>query len=264
MKSIDRAALIPLAIILIVVVGTWLGVLGPVVDDSRARGLYEVLKDWQTLVAAIIALVAAVVAVRPVWQQLAEMRVQSTIQTHEMLRQRLLIVEEDRRLAYEAKLQAMHSTIVEGWIAKDALATSDRLPRLVQECEERIRDLANLKQSLDLTETRRWGSREAQTARHNLVMRLLELRKAVFVMMTDLKIALSRTPAGTPASSQWIAEKKRIRGLTVAQQASALLSAVDDFVRHADLERMALQTNVQRMLVRVVDAGRSDERDRAA
>ena len=34
----------------------WLGPAGPVFSDATARGWYDVLKDWQTLLVALIAL----------------------------------------------------------------------------------------------------------------------------------------------------------------------------------------------------------------
>jgi hypothetical protein len=50
---------------LIVVLASWLGIAGTLVKEGEEDGLYKLLYDWQTLIGALIARVAALV-VHPV------------------------------------------------------------------------------------------------------------------------------------------------------------------------------------------------------
>jgi hypothetical protein len=52
----------PIALMLIVLLGVWLGIFGPFVTDVVANGILSTIKDWQTLAGASIALVAAWIA----------------------------------------------------------------------------------------------------------------------------------------------------------------------------------------------------------
>ena len=47
---------------MIALVTTWLGIWGPLFEDGYARGFLSVVQNWQTLIAALIALAAAIVA----------------------------------------------------------------------------------------------------------------------------------------------------------------------------------------------------------
>jgi hypothetical protein len=67
------------------------------VKDQFFAGCTEFwLARYQTFIAALIALSAAVMAVVPVYKQLRETRIQSAVQTHEMLRQHSLLLQEER------------------------------------------------------------------------------------------------------------------------------------------------------------------------
>jgi hypothetical protein len=61
--------------------------------STCGQQLGKFLYDWQTLVTGGVAIVAAIIAVRPVWKQLQHMSVQSGIMAREVLSQRLLITE---------------------------------------------------------------------------------------------------------------------------------------------------------------------------
>jgi hypothetical protein len=50
---------------------------------------YVFLKEWQTLIAGILALVVAIFALRPVWRQVAKMNIQSSIMARDVLARRL-------------------------------------------------------------------------------------------------------------------------------------------------------------------------------
>src|SRR5258705_6873702 len=86
MRKFDRSAAIPIATLLVFLLIAWLGVAGPVVSDAQGKGAYEFLKDWQTLIAALIALAAAAVVARPLWRQLSELQRQADQRSYETLR----------------------------------------------------------------------------------------------------------------------------------------------------------------------------------
>lgn len=65
-------------LLLVVVLAVFTGVAGSVFSEVEAKGIYEILKDWQTLIASIIALVAAYIAVKPSWQQVRIMGAQAS------------------------------------------------------------------------------------------------------------------------------------------------------------------------------------------
>jgi hypothetical protein len=67
--------------------------------DPPEGGLVAFIKDYQTLIAGVLALVAALVTVWPVWLQLSRLSIQSSAIFHEFLLQRLgEILERERRV----------------------------------------------------------------------------------------------------------------------------------------------------------------------
>jgi hypothetical protein len=71
MQGPPRHFLVFSSLLLATTFTAWLGLTGPLLSDVTTRGWYDFLKDWQTLIAALIALIAALTAARPVWKQLA-------------------------------------------------------------------------------------------------------------------------------------------------------------------------------------------------
>jgi hypothetical protein len=69
-------------------------------SGAAVRGWYDVLKDWQTIAAALIALLAALIAARPVWQQLSVARAQTLQRSYEQLLARSLHLYKEREALY--------------------------------------------------------------------------------------------------------------------------------------------------------------------
>ncbi|TGN77242.1 hypothetical protein EOW77_0031180 [Bradyrhizobium yuanmingense] len=88
------------SLLLAAVLVVWIGLGGPIFSEASTRGWYVVLKDWQTLVAALIALIAALVAARPVWKQLAIARAQALQTSYEQLAARSLHLHKEREALY--------------------------------------------------------------------------------------------------------------------------------------------------------------------
>jgi hypothetical protein len=70
----------------------WTGIAGPIFSDSLRAGLDK----WQTLLASIIALIAAYFAARPVYRQLAEQRRQSAAAAVTMIVKAAEAIEKER------------------------------------------------------------------------------------------------------------------------------------------------------------------------
>ena len=71
--------------------------LQPVDYPAPLRLLY----DWQTLAAAVLAIIAALIAAWPVWKQIKLSKVQSAVMSRDALVTRLAIMESRRNSARE-------------------------------------------------------------------------------------------------------------------------------------------------------------------
>ena len=56
-------------------------------------GAWKLLYDWQTLVTGLLALLAAFIAARPVWQQIRSLRIQSAVMARDTLIMRIAAME---------------------------------------------------------------------------------------------------------------------------------------------------------------------------
>ncbi|KAA0072508.1 hypothetical protein [Tardiphaga sp. P9-11] len=77
----------------------WTGIAGPIFADSFWMGL----EKWQTLLAALIALGAALLAILPVLRQLAEQRRQSAAAAVTMITAAALALERERNIVRRAR-----------------------------------------------------------------------------------------------------------------------------------------------------------------
>lgn len=76
----------------------WTGVAGPIFSD----GLWKGLENWQTIIAALLALAAAYLAARPVYRQLAEQRRQSAAAAVSMIVKAAVSLEAERDVIRKA------------------------------------------------------------------------------------------------------------------------------------------------------------------
>src|SRR5882757_3207654 len=81
----------------------WLGAAGPLFGDRSGIHILHLMERWQTLVAALFALSAAWLAVRPVQKQLAEQRRQSAAAASTMIAKSALALEDERAALIKAK-----------------------------------------------------------------------------------------------------------------------------------------------------------------
>jgi hypothetical protein len=152
------------ALLLAVVLVAWLGLTGPIFSDATTRGWYDVLKDWQTLLAALIALAAALIAARPVWKQLAIGRSQTLQRYYEQLSARSMHLHKEREALYNltSAIEIMAKALAElpdlnpiGGITADIVLSVDGPHNYLNET------VKTYKSELGPV----WGSEEAQKSR---------------------------------------------------------------------------------------------------
>lgn len=103
MKIIDK---ISIAIILIVAMFcfyVWpIALLGSQVSVDEYHGAIKFLYEWQSFLAGLLAIVAAILAAKPVWGQLKVLRVQTAAAARDTLNKNLQEIEERRKASEEA------------------------------------------------------------------------------------------------------------------------------------------------------------------
>lgn len=101
MQSAPSHLIVFSSLLLAVVLTVWLGIAGPLLSDAASRPWYAVLKEWQTLLGALIALAAALTAAWPVWKQLSALRSQTLQRSYEQLSARSLQLHQEREALYK-------------------------------------------------------------------------------------------------------------------------------------------------------------------
>lgn len=79
-------------LMLTAVLTAWLGIIGPVFSEMGTLGFYEFIKEWQTLLSGLVAILAAFIAARPVWKQLKAQSFQTSIAMHATLSDRAALI----------------------------------------------------------------------------------------------------------------------------------------------------------------------------
>ena len=237
MRKFDRGAAIPIAALLVFLLIAWLGVAGPIVSDAQGKGAYEFLKDWQILIAALIALAAAAVVARPLRRQLSELQRQADQRSYETLRLRSVQLGDERALLEEiAKHMALAELAVSD-ISRFQIVIGiqpDELARL----DTAETELAKRLRSLQMVVSRVWGDVGTQTARS----RFLDCaqRLSAKVSAFDRKAVLERRI--TPSEVTDVLQEVSVLRKQAADQARAVLEAIDVEAERtgrliADLER---------------------------
>jgi hypothetical protein len=83
--------------------------------------IYEWVRDWQTLITGLLALLAAYFAARPVWRQLTSLQIQSALMERDTLITRVAAIESRRDIARE-KIEAITRRLTGGmFVSEDNL-----------------------------------------------------------------------------------------------------------------------------------------------
>ena len=189
MRKIDIGALIPIGLMLILVMAAWLGIAGPIVTDVQSKGVYDFLKDWQILIAAMIALAAAAIITKRLRGGVAELQRQFIHYRYETLRQRSIQLNDERALLGELKhhMEAAERAIAD--ISQFQIVVGIK-PNDLARLDAEEAELAKRVRALHAALGRTWGNIETQTER----VRFLDLaqRMAAKVAAFDRRAALER------------------------------------------------------------------------
>ena len=146
------------------------------------KGGIEAVQEWQTLIAGLIALLAAFIAVQPVWNQLAEMRAQSAVQTHEMLRALLSHLQEELRLARDIHLKAKQTLVAELMIAQGNVTGLPQLNVVASNLEQNGTDLDKMNDALARVAVGSPTDLFTRVFRSTVILRITELQSALLAM----------------------------------------------------------------------------------
>jgi hypothetical protein len=238
-RLLHRGIPLLVALMLIVVLASWLGIAGSIVKEGEQNGLYRLLLNWQTLIGAMIALAAAVVAVRPVWRQVEEMR---KPQTFEHLRSRSIAIEQERALASEAMLQARSiDVIVEGLRSVDQQQLLDAWINMLS---ERKAALEALDADFRRAGLEKWGSLEALLRRGELNLAISGLQ----VALSDIIIEVHK--ARSSDMLRWSRDHQpRLKKMEVPSARYELEEKAWAFRAHADDECVRLGRLMNRLKI---------------
>ena len=229
------------SLLLAVVFTAWLGVAGSILTDAAARGVYDFLKDWQSLVGSLIALGAALIAVRPVWKQLGEARWQSMQRSYEQLAARSRHLHQEREALYllTSAVDLMVNAIASVPDFKPIGGITANTVMQIQGAESYLRDaVEKFKRELGPV----WGSASVQQSRSLMLdqalrfcnkLEKLSRRIQIGNMLSDLELTALVSPlvdlkrgvfhAGVSLHSAIDAETARI-GPIIAKLEAGLLA----------------------------------------
>jgi hypothetical protein len=231
--------------ILIVILGVWIGIAGPLFDAAAGEGWLRIAEKWQALIGSLIALAAAFWAARPVYQQLGEMRVQSAVQAYEMLRRQSFVLEEERRIAREVILQAQYSKIFEDQIKTNFPGHPQLLETYSERFDDQEKKLILLEDEFVASARHKWRNPVAQDIFDQMTSAMVQLRRSIVQCKYEIDRTIRACGTG-PVNSSWIAAKPKIAALTVAKEADALIEACRAFIREIDHEDDRLSPMLQR------------------
>jgi hypothetical protein len=139
------------------------------------RTLYCSIQDWQTLIAGLLALTAALMAARPVYQQLEEMRAQTHLQSYQLLRELSASIENERLIVDAIDTDVSVLPYIEGDLTRQAIS-KEWIPVVIKPLQTCFDELGRHKTALEVSGNKKWGDTFAAYARMELVGALITLR----------------------------------------------------------------------------------------
>lgn len=146
-------------------------IFGVALNEVRSKGLYDALKDWQTLIAGFLALGAAGIAVYPVWKQVLKMNLQSAIMSRNVLVNRSLELEK-RRNSTRTLLDDMATDFVRAVFPFDPEDDSEFDPEWAFNAQKRVEGVVDI---LNSEQNRKRDPSRIDGVRHEVVVSLAAL-----------------------------------------------------------------------------------------
>jgi hypothetical protein len=183
-------------------------------------------------------------AAKPVYQQLAELRQQSAVQTFEMLQKLAINVRSERTIVDDFRYHAARALTFEKTLIKSDF--SDVLMRaLLLQFKAQHEALDRAIDALRATQAYPWGDQNTWVLRTNLETsaRLLLARVTKFSSeLSDLRMR------GLAKSATWPELTTEARQISLDAEVSAVNQAVADYMRAIDVELIRLHPLMERAM----------------
>lgn len=163
----------------------------PAVDASRqawkACIAFGLLKDFQTLIAGVLAILAALIAVQPVWLQLRKMQQQTDIASRDVI---------DRRLAgIEALVQSDLKAVRDGIKSVSRMMDHDQLefvfPLNVHQVDVAETELWACVRALYASQEKRLGTTSIEEARLHLIIIMRTISECVSAINAPTRLVIT-------------------------------------------------------------------------
>jgi hypothetical protein len=191
MKTVSIGAITVLGLILALGVANQLGWWNVPDCKVTTKTLYCTVQDWQTLIAGSLAIVAALMAARPVYQQLEEMRAQTRLQSYQVLRELIASIENERLIADEIEVDASVLSLVDGDWTRQA-TSKEFIAQVIKQLQKCLDELGAHRSALYQSGNKKWGDASAVTSRIVFIAALANLRLEITKKISSL-IALNGT-----------------------------------------------------------------------
>lgn len=230
---------------------SWLGIAGPVFSDATTIGLYQWAKDWQTLLGAILAILAAWLAARPVWRQLSEMQVQTAAQAYELLQRQDIIVAREFEFAWAAVSAAQKGMMWHIAFRSQTLYPQN-LSVAISTLEDARQSVRDANEKLDEPTSARWPA-DIESERHEVQLALHRLNVALTKIVGRLKIAeITHGPTNNPSDPAWVKEYAEFQKLTVQPEIDGAVAAAEKFAGRARWKRDELRPLLEEAWIRLI------------
>jgi hypothetical protein len=183
------------------------------------------LYRYQTLVAAFVALIAALITVRPVRNQLAEMRRQSAQQAFQALRSLRVQIAEETVLVQDIKLNAKYCLAFEQNYPDNtnnplyARSYSQRFGQLLTESER-------LEIALRQSGAKQWGSADAELARDAIYQAGISLQQGILAARVEIDRVTSRF-SGTYTVEDWRKASSELLSISLNIAVAGVMAACE-------------------------------------
>jgi hypothetical protein len=232
----------------IIVLASVLAVLVGLGGEIVSRGIYDFLRDFQGAIIGVVAFSIAYWAAKPVYQQLAELRQQSAVQTFEMLQKLATNVRCERIIVDDFRYHAVRALTFE-----KALITSDfsdvLMRALLLQFKAQQEALERGIDALRATQAHPWGDQNTWVLRTSLETsaRLLLARVSKFSSeLSDLRMR------GLAKSATWHELTTEARQISLDAEVSAVNQAVADYMRAIDVELVRLHPLMERAMKGII------------
>jgi hypothetical protein len=192
------------------------------------------LYRYQTLIAAILALVAAVITVRPALKQFAEMRKQSAQQAFQTLRTLKVQLAEEAIIIQDIDLHARYAKFFEDQY-KDQMGNPGSALSYIKHFQNVLDALTRLERALLEGGARNWSSKRSSAARSRLIYTITKLRSEVFRAKTEIETVVEPFTRPYP-EAEWVKAAPELLQISLREVINDVQSACSDLNEQNTIE----------------------------